>query len=49
MKPETAEWTSKADADLATAQREAAVADAPNYRLGYQFKVLSAFILFICS
>lgn len=31
MKPETAEWTSKADADLATAQREASVDDAPNY------------------
>lgn len=31
MKPETAEWTSKVDVDLATAQREALVADSPNY------------------
>ncbi|ABB30463.1 HEPN domain protein [Geobacter metallireducens RCH3] len=31
MKPETAELTSKADADLATAQREASVDDAPNF------------------
>ncbi|MBT1076770.1 HEPN domain-containing protein [Geobacter grbiciae] len=31
MKPETAEWTSKADANLATAQREASVDDGPNY------------------
>ena len=31
MKPETVEWTDKADADLATAEREVAVADTPNY------------------
>lgn len=31
MKPETLEWTAKADADLATAQREAKVDDSPNY------------------
>lgn len=31
MKPETGEWTAKADADLATAQREAAVEQSPNY------------------
>jgi len=31
MKPETLEWTAKADADLATARREAAVDDSPNY------------------
>ncbi|HEY4743628.1 MAG TPA: HEPN domain-containing protein [Desulfuromonadaceae bacterium] len=31
MKPETGEWTAKADADLATAQREAAVDQSPNY------------------
>jgi HEPN domain-containing protein len=30
MKPETVEWTDKADADLATAEREVAVAEAPN-------------------
>jgi HEPN domain-containing protein len=31
MKPETVEWVTKADADLATARREAAVDDTPNY------------------
>ena len=31
MKPETVEWTAKAAADLATAQREIAVEDEPNY------------------
>lgn len=31
MKPETGEWTAKAAADLATAQREIAVEDEPNY------------------
>jgi len=31
MKPETLEWTAKADADLDTAKREAAVAESPNY------------------
>jgi len=31
MKPETVEWTAKAAADLATAQREIAVDDEPNY------------------
>ena len=30
MKPETGEWTAKAAADLATAQREAAVGESPN-------------------
>lgn len=31
MKPETVEWVAKADADLATAKREAAVVESPNY------------------
>lgn len=31
MKPETVEWVVKADADLATAKREAAVVESPNY------------------
>ena len=31
MKPETVEWATKAEADLATARREAAVDDTPNY------------------
>ena len=31
MKPETVEWASKADADLDTAKREAAVVESPNY------------------
>lgn len=31
MKPETREWTAKADADLNTAKREAAVVESPNY------------------
>lgn len=31
MKPETVEWTAKAAADLATAQREIAVDIEPNY------------------
>ncbi|MGB4598723.1 MAG: HEPN domain-containing protein [Trichlorobacter sp.] len=31
MKPETGEWTTKAEADLATAQREAVVDESPNY------------------
>ena len=31
MKPETEEWVAKADADLATAQREAAVDEAPDF------------------
>ncbi len=31
MKPETEEWVAKADADLATAQREATVDQAPNF------------------
>jgi len=31
MKPETVEWATKADANLATARREAAVDDSPNY------------------
>ena len=31
MKPETVEWTGKADADLVTAKREVAVPEAPNY------------------
>ena len=31
MRPETVEWVAKAAADLATAQREAAVGDMPNY------------------
>lgn len=31
MKPETVEWTTKAEADLATAKREAAVDDSANY------------------
>jgi HEPN domain-containing protein len=31
MKPETVEWITKADADLATARREPAVEDSANY------------------
>lgn len=31
MKPETTEWTAKADADLSTAQREVTVVDSPNH------------------
>ena len=31
MKPETAEWVAKAEADLATARREAAVIESANY------------------
>jgi len=31
MKPETAEWIAKAEADLATARREATVTEFPNY------------------
>ena len=31
MKPETMEWVAKANADLDTAKREAAVIDSPNY------------------
>lgn len=31
MKPETAEWVVKADADLDTAKREVAVVESPNY------------------
>lgn len=31
MKPETVEWAAKADADLDTAKREAAVVESPNY------------------
>ena len=31
MKPETVEWVAKADADLDTAKREAAVVESPNY------------------
>jgi HEPN domain-containing protein len=31
MKPEMAEWVVKADADLDTARREAAVVESPNY------------------
>lgn len=31
MKPETVEWVAKADADLGTAKREAAVVESPNY------------------
>lgn len=31
MKPETAEWVAKAEADLATARREATVIEFPNY------------------
>lgn len=31
MKPETLEWTAKADADLDTAKREAAVIESPNF------------------
>ena len=31
MKPLAAEWVSKAEGDLRTAQREMAVADSPNY------------------
>ena len=31
MKPETEEWTAKAAADIATAQRERPVEDEPNY------------------
>jgi len=31
MKPEIVEWVAKADADLDTAKREAAVVESPNY------------------
>lgn len=31
MKPETREWVAKANADLDTAKREAAVVESPNY------------------
>jgi HEPN domain-containing protein len=31
MKPETLEWTAKADADLDTAKREVAIVELPNY------------------
>lgn len=31
MKPETGEWIDKANADFATARRESAVNDSPNY------------------
>ena len=31
MKPETAEWVAKAEADLATARRESCVVDSPNF------------------